>query len=506
MVARGILAGMVACRLAGVVLALGLVLGGVVRASGRAVHGVVSPRLAADPARRVLTVYDANVHAAGRLVVSFRGDRAAGCEPTGQCAVKSGTMTWTPPRTGVLEIVDSGSRGKPRRQAFIDLSASTQPPASTSVQRPAADGSHTCIDAARLNEDAQLPVSSDASGGLTVGLYAAHSTFALGVPETPLDLAYGLETSGAVIDEPPPTRCGGPLPADFLPALSGRRVSLAALRRGAMTINLSGVAPFAAGGLSGTARSTIVLRVGRLRGREVQTRPAPTRISDEDRVIIVQYQVAKVAGSVGVDVLSSPSSCAGFDVCGLGGTLTIGPGPAHGKAYVIAYDLASTSNERLRRSIGLAPGKIPAFAQVFGLATWASKTASISAALDRDGRPACRDSTPLPVGALEIDVHGKHVVAKFGASDLADVRPVRDLLRTRCPGPTLAASGSGSGALATTDVPVRTLGQRTLTLRLTRGITTTAPGFTWRSRPNLTIVLRRTRVTERLVPSSAFEN
>jgi hypothetical protein len=280
---------------------------------------------------------------------------------------------------------------------------------------------------------------------------------------------------------------------------------LAALRRGPTTIDLSGASSFAAGGLVGTARSTIVLHVQRLQGGKVHTQPPPTSISNEDRVITVHYKVVKVAGSVAVNVAGSRSTCAGFDVCRLAGTLTLHPGPAHGEAYVVAHDLATTSGARLRSAVGLAPGPIPKYAQVFGLTTLTSKAGSVSETLDRDGAVACRDSTPLPVSAVEIAVDGKRATATFGGADFAELPPIRDLLRTRCPGPTAADLTASNRALATIAFPVTVLARRTITLHFSRAITIAAAGFSWSSRPSLTIVLRRTRVTERLVPSSDFQ-
>src|SRR6202023_952896 len=95
---------------------------------------------------------------------------------------------------------------------------------------------------------------------------------------------------------------------------------------------------------------------------------------------------------------------------------------------------------------------------------------------------------------------GARVRALFGGPDFAGLAPARDLLRTRCPGPVLRDIQSQQ-ALASTGFPGQRFGEPMLTVHLTKGVDVVGPGFSWHSRPNLTIVLRRTSVTERLVPS-----
>jgi hypothetical protein len=453
----------------------------------------------------VVTVYDVDVRARGQLVVMFHGDRAAGCT-LAKCTVQNGRMTWSPQPAGSLEVVDFGPVHKPRLEAFLGLSGKARA-SSTSVSRVDSTGTHTCTDTSVPTDDAQLPVAADATGGLTFRLFSPHAPLPLlgSVVETPLSLLVEFLAKGQLVDEPSPTHCGGPLPGDVLPGFPARRVSLARLRGGATTINLSGAVPFAERGFSGLARSTIVLRIKRLRGHRQRTRIPPTPLSAQDRVLTVQYRVAKVGGSVAVDAASVPSTCAAFDVCGLKDALSVQPGAAHGTAMLIAYDSASTSGRLLRRVVGLGKGRLPPGAQAFGLASWSSGQGSVSSMLTSGASQSCRDSAALPVGAVEISVHGRSATAIFGGSDLTQLSPVRDLLRTRCPGPVAGDVSSDGRGMAMSTFPVRVLGRRMITLHLTRGISVKAPGFSWTSRPNLTIVLHRISVTERLVPSSYFE-
>jgi hypothetical protein len=297
--------------------------------------------------------------------------------------------------------------------------------------------------------------------------------------------------------------CGGPLPSDFLPALPSQSTTISELRRGPTAINLSGQAPFSAAGLTGTVRSTIVLHIQQLRRTAIHM-PRRVPLRDENRVITATYRIARLAGSVAVDVAGDPSTCAAFDACEVDGTLSVHPGAAHGRAYVLAYDSASTTAAVLRRSLGLARGRPARYASAAGLATWTSSGGTISAALNRAGIPACAATASISRAAINIAVKRERAIATFGDRDYATLPPEQDLLRTRCPGPDAADLASGK-ALATGSIPLRALGRRTVTFRLRQGAGTTANGYRWRTRPNLTIVLRRIRVTQQFVPSSDFE-
>ncbi len=67
------------------------------------------------------------------------------------------------------------------------------------------------------------------------------------------------------------------------------------------------------------------------------------------------------------------------------------------------------------------------------------------------------------------------------------------------------ASQDPSVALASTSFPLRALRRRTLTLHLTRGGGVISSVLSWRSHPDLTVVLERTGISERLVPSYDFQ-
>jgi hypothetical protein len=442
-----------------------------------------------------MAAYGAAVRATGTLVVTFSGGD-----------VKSGTITWSAPARGGFELLASGSGTRRRLRGYLQLTGH-RPATTTAVTRQ----SGVCADTSRFGDEIQLPVTETGSGGLRFGLFAHKVTLpSFGPPQTPLALVFNYIAAGSQPDEPAPTACGGPLPGDFLRLLPGRTVSLRRLASGATTIDLSGTAAFSSGGLSGTVRSNIVLHVAKLRGSVVPTRRPHVPLSQENRVLYVHYRIARVTGSVGVGFNDVPSTCAAFDSCGMSGAVDVQPGSAHGSFEMIAYDDASVSSTALRRSVGLEPGRPPRGEQVGGIGIWRSTTGTVSEKVQRSGVLFCQDSAHIPVGGIDIAVTGRRATADFGdTGGLQLLTPERDLLRTRCSGPVMAdLSGAG---LAREVFPARWLGRRTLTLHLTRGTSVgvpalgPAPAFTWHSQPDLTVVLQRTGVTEKLLPSSDFE-
>jgi hypothetical protein len=439
---------------------------------------ISSPIESAAAAERVS--YDAGVRVSGQVTVSFHGDRAAGCEARFRCDVQAGTIRWTPGSRGRLSVF--GVPGG-RLNGYMSLSGGpeTTLDALAVVQRSAADGTHVCADGRGSLDD-----------------YAVIS--AVAPPRRPM--RFGLQDRAAVFGplsaSPSGTNCGGPLPADALQRLRTRTMSLRelvrGLVRGPMTIDLSGSAPFAAGGLAGTVESTVVVRIRKARVRRVDRRPrrAISRPSDRPpfRFISVEYHLERMTGSVPVNLEADPRGCAALDACGLSGTLTVSPGPARGEAYVSAY--GRLSKAALRRAVGVAPGPRPRNASVGGYLFWSRGRGAVAAALERNGRPACRDTGPLTDGAIELRVRGRRVTARFAGGDPFGGG---ELLRTRCPGPLLADLGRGT-RLATGRVPRRALGRRRITLHLDQGTTASTPGYRLSSRPDLTIVLEREKVEE----------
>jgi hypothetical protein len=415
--------------------------------------------------------YDAPVRVSGQVVVSFHGDRAAGCEASFRCDVRAGTIRWTPRSRGELDLFVSRS-GRLSGYLYLHSTRETSAETIAVVQRGALDGTHVCADARGGGFSSSLPVITVDAKTLSFGLRPRAGVFG----PTPGLLA---------------TNCGGPLPADALRSLPSSAVTLRALRSGPTTVDLSGSAAFSSGGLAGTVSSTIALRVGQARVRRVRrsVRRPPERPNRPPlRAIAVEYHVERVAGSLPVEIAGDPRTCTPLDACGVGGTLTVRPGSARGEAYVFAF--ARLPRVALRRAVGLAPGPRPRTAAVYGYLTLNREWGTATALLDREGTPACRDTTALSGAVIDLRARGRRVTARFlgGAEG-------PELLRTRCPGPLLADVERGT-RLAVGRIPVSELGRRRLTLRLDRGTRAVTPGYMLRSRPDIRIVLEREEVKE----------
>jgi hypothetical protein len=418
--------------------------------------------------------YRAGVSVSGQVTVSFHGDREGGCEASFRCDVQAGTIRWTPRSKGQLSVLGVPGR---RLTGYLSLfgGPETTLDALAVVQRTAADGTHFCADARR---------SLDYSAGI--------------VAVRPRSLRFGLQDRAGVFGplsaNPLGTNCGGPLPADTLRRLKTRTVSLRELVRGPTTIDLSGSAPFAAGGFAGTVESSVLVRVRKARVRRVDRRPRRAIPQPPNRPpfrnISVEYRLERITGSVPVELEAAPLGCGALDACGLSGTFTVTPGPARGEAYVVAY--GRLSKAALRRAVGVAPGPRPGKASVSGYLFWNRGRGTVAASLERNGEPACRDVSPLTDGAIELRVRGRRVTARLAG---ADPFAGGDILRTRCPGPLLSDLGRHT-RLAVGRIPRSALGRRRLTLHLDRGASAMTPSYRLRSRPDLTVVLEREKVEE----------
>ena len=121
-----------------------------------------------------------------------------------------------------------------------------------------------CQDA-RAARYASLDFNGDAPGTAVVRLAAATHT-----------VSYGADLLS--------TRCAGPLESDIAAVLPTRALPVQVLRKGSTTIDLSATSAFAAAGMAGTVRSSVVLRLGRPRvfdldalGRASQRAGAPAQ-------------------------------------------------------------------------------------------------------------------------------------------------------------------------------------------------------------------------------------
>lgn len=423
----------------------------------------------------------ASLRTKGAVTVDFHGDEASGCAAAGLCGV-DGTVTWSPAGRGILVALGYREHGVRFEDGFFilaDVSPNGPQPATYSrVRRAPAAGapSSLCADVGEAQADA-FGFGPRQGTSLEFGV--------LGVG------GFGAQPSAALR-----TRCAGPMAADVSGLLPTHTISERALRRSPHDLDFSADREFAAGGLAGAVHSTVMLHIGRARSVSLDPEEptGPTR-KRRRRTLEVSYRVERVAGQVvtGVRGLADPDLCGPLDACGLMGSVTVAPRASSGEAIVSAEASARHPWRDLRRAVGLSPGRPPRGVSTFGFVQWAHDGGSVTSDLSRDGAPACTDSAPLAAGgAVILRFSSRAVRAAYGDVEGA----ASELMSTRCPGPVLA-DASGGGALASAQIPLRTFGSRQVTLRLQGGRAYNSDGYSGTTRPDVTVVMHRTRVKRR---------
>jgi hypothetical protein len=406
------------------------------------------------PGVRGLYQHSMAVTIEGGVVVEFRGD-----------AVR-GVATWSPPPNGLLYVAEFIARGQ-RRFAPL-LLYGHEPVTASHVLRTAPDGSlRRCAD-----------TLEDAAGAVLLDPGATQR-----VEVSPVGGAAAHLPAANVLS----TRCPGPLRSDVAAALPTRTLDRATLRRGATTIDLRGEAPFAAGGLSGTARSTVVLRLSRARRQRLDEPQA--------RSIAVTYAIDRIDGTLATRVsgLPQPELCGPLDACGLSGTVTLRPGPpGRGEVTVVASVLERRPWRDLRTALGLARGGRTVGVEVKAAGGWQGGGGTTTAALQRaDGGQPCIDTAPLRHGTLEVVHTDDRLDVRYGQAHAFEPDP----LRSRCPGPGVAEAANPLRPLAAGSLPLRALVRRRRPIvRLTSGGSIESDGYAGRTRGSLRLVLRRVRI------------
>lgn len=415
-----------------------------------------------------------DIKLSGTISVDFHGDAAGGCAAAHLCDV-TGTARWNVAGDGAIVAVAFRRHGRRFEQAFLTIGdfSDGEPPLRTSarVRREGASGS-LCSDA----------VPGDSTGGGTTTRRGSAAEIKL------IDAATG---AGDVLR----TRCAGPMAADVAALLPARKIGDRGLLRGHRTLDFSADRTFAAHGLAGTLHSTAQIHV--LRGQKLPLDggggPIPHATKRRKRAIQVEYRVERVGGQIATSVHghSDPDLCGPFDACGLGGTVTTTLAASSGSAYVTASGPIRRTRKELRRAVGLAPGGAPRGLTPSGYVTWERDLGSVVADLTRDGTPACADSVPIAGGGfLYLDFRTGRVRASYGAGGFLGGT---DILRTRCPGP---GGADVPSSLATGSFPLSVFRHKRVTLRLTKGRGFSNVAYSGRSSPQVTLVLRRTRVRE----------
>lgn len=432
-----------------------------------------------DGGARTVSMVESRVRLSGHVSLDFHGDEAAGCAAAGLCGV-SGTATWDPSGPGSLVAYGYRLHGKRFEGSFLAFGdpATGSPRTTAHVRRTATDGSTgLCADVGSQEFES---VASEARRG---------KSFELGLIGTP--------GADFPVVENFRTRCTGPVSADVSDLLPRLLVSERTLRKGHGELDFSADRQFSSAGLAGTLHSNVVVHLGRAKDIQEDQSPDPGHESVRRlRAIDVKYRVERVSGQIvtGVRGLADPDLCGPLDACGLMGSVTTAPNASSGTAHLNAYGPLGRSRAELRRAVGLEPGRVPGGLETSGYAFWDKDAGSVTSALTRGGASDCSDSVPIGDGGLlSLDLAGGKVHVSYGSAELSSF----DLLRTRCPGPSLRdVSGSGSAALAHTTVPLSTFRSRRVTLHLTAGHSYAADGYRGSAQSDITVVLRRTKVRQ----------
>src|SRR4051812_10872046 len=414
----------------------------------------------------------------GGLSVTFQSDPAT-CEAFGRCGL-DGTVTWRPAAEGELYALETKSHGRRGLEATLIVSdepgeGPARPSTVSRVHRTGASGDGLCADGAAAAGYLSFPGTADA-------------------------VTLGLRPKAAFASDLLSTDCAGPLLDDVAPALPTSRVGLAALRRGRMDVDLHGERPFTAAGVTGTARSELGLDLGKARGQSASTESRVAKGLKEHirrvRSLTSEFRIERVSGRVGVDLLADgdPDMCGALDACGLAGTMALSPQASKGEAYLSAQAPASSGRRILRAALGLAPGGARTGLGSYGIARWDDHGA-VTTTIGRAGDTPCTDREQLGEAAVVLAPKGRRVEVRY-APDLGV--SVGGGLRGRCAGPAL------SGPLASASVPLRAFARSRVTLRLRSARPLAAGGYSARMAPDLTIVLRRERVRERITRQPFF--
>jgi hypothetical protein len=409
----------------------------------------------------------------GAVTIDFHGDAAAGCAAMHLCDV-AGRVRWNPAGDGSLYAFGYRQHGKRFESGFISIGSfgpdggDAQPVRTHARVRRSGVPASLCGDGVAVES---VDLDSPARRGSSVELRM------LRVPSRG---GFGVEALRS--------RCAGPMTRDVAALLPARLISERELLRREKTLDFSADRSFSAHGFAGTLHSTVAMRIRR--GRR-QTDSAfsgpPLHIRKvRRRAISVAYTLESVSGRIVADVSgrADPDLCGALDSCGLAGSVTVAPQASSGSASLNAIGSRRQTRAELRRAVGLAPGSRPRGVTRYGAAVWERDLGSIVTELTRGGAPACSDSEPLADdGLMSFEFLGGRVRASYAGPEGA--------LRTRCPGPSGADVG---GDLATGNFPLRVFRHRRVTLRLERPHQFGAAGYSGRTRSDVTLVLRRTRV------------
>ena len=414
----------------------------------------------------------------GRLAVDFNANPQSGC--AAPCDL-TGRVVWTPARDAEVSIVEYRVAGKLETEVSLDFddSVGDRPNTAADVTRGAGSGAPGHCQDARASEFSSLDFNGDAPGTAVARLAATTYT-----------VAYGADLLS--------TRCAGPLESDIAPVLPTRALPVQVLRTGSTTIDLSATRPFAAAGMAGTVRSSIVLRLARPKAfdlsglggfaRELAQLIRPERI----RILVASYKVERLAGDLVTtfDGSTQPELCRPLDSCGARGTVKVTHAVKEGEAFLYAIGRGRVTRRQLGAALGIYPGRRRAGITTIGSVAWETDPGrAATTVVDASGR-TCSDSAALGEGGIGLSISRQRVTAAYGAGSIFDGDP----LRSRCPGPAFSDVADSSDAVAQGWVPRRSMRKRRVVLNLGQGSAFTTGAYTGRVQAGLTLALRRVRV------------
>jgi hypothetical protein len=258
----------------------------------------------------------------GSLVVSFHGDQSTGCAARGLCGY-SGVITWRPQADasrGFLNVEKLRTGGRTSYQASLNFYSQASSPADLSasvLHQVPGQPLGTCVDGSSKQYSLSLPVRG---GRILVRVLGGGSSLLS-------------------------TRCAGPLDSDIASVLPARSVPIPAAPRAHLAVDLSTVRSFAAGGLAGTVRSTLVLGFGHRTRVPISSQPTQNGVC-RDSVALGPGDVSLVVTGKVVSV--SYGSFSGISRTRCPGPVLGGPGQSLATGTLPLRELA-----RRRFSISL---------------------------------------------------------------------------------------------------------------------------------------------------------
>ena len=393
-------------------------------------------------------IVDVPVKLSGALTVSFRGEERTGCATQGLCGY-SGTVIVRPGSGVEIVVARSSHHGHATYQA--ELALASGPVGAVTASHVARAGGGVC-------SDAEQP-------GLLLQATVTHAVVSLPF----------LQPGGTLLAN----RCAGPLDGDLTGAGPQLRLPVAELLAGRRMVDLSGTWSFAAGGLAGTATSTLRLALQKpVKQRGLSAPKFPAGIRTRLVRQVTEILTARGEGQLNLAVTGDPSSCEFLDSCGLGGSETSKFDPQSAVGSLTVFGPAVRPYRDFLAALGISRQGNPRGLQAEGSVSWTGG-GTVSSKLDQG--TSCTSLAPASGG----------IVLITGLGSRLDLTYTSGPLRTRCPGPTFAQDQ----ILASGVTSLRQLASGAA-LRLTGGGRVTDDGYVIQQHTSLSLTLHRGRLRQ----------